>query len=201
MFKVKYECTVRDLGRSIRSDNLSVNDVANLIHLLASILQMDDNDDPTVNRYPIHRVMPVFMKKICDGSRVHGGLRLLKRAARHATFFDEPDVRDSIISIGIHRDSNIFIRLKNTVAASYQQKSDRKFYNNEVIITANDLLGCMCDCKVGARVRGKCSVVGYDDRNKKTRLICNQTDTFVYMGPVDCTNSYWNIIRDWLRTF
>ena len=60
--------------------------------------------------------------------------------------------------------------MKNTVAASYQQKSDRKFYNNEVIITANDLLGCMCDCKVGARVRGKCSVVGYDDRNKKNKI-------------------------------
>ena len=110
----------------------------------------------------------------CENSRVHSGLRLMKRACRHCTYPNEPDMRDATFDIGIYQ-GHIYLKISKDVAASYHTKSSAKTYFSEVICTSNDLLCTACECTVGPKKKTvlRCSVSGTSNPLDEKGKVCS----------------------------
>ena len=77
------------------------------------------------NLYGIQNVLPSLLLKFCQGCRVHGGLRLMKRAVRHSIYRYEPDFRDADFKLGRYK-GKLCMQLTKDVAASYHRKGNKK---------------------------------------------------------------------------
>ena len=98
--------------------------------------------------YKVHDALPSLLVKFCEGSRVHGGLRLMKRCCRHCVASHEPDIKDGIFELGKYNDK-LYMHIKKNVAPSYKTKTEKTNYQTECVFTFSDLICAKCNCKAG----------------------------------------------------
>jgi hypothetical protein len=128
--------------------------VISLLHLLSELVRYDITA-VSGKVYPVHNNMPALITKFCEGSRVGslgGGLRLLLRANRHATYQFEPYIGKAVVKIGIF-ENEIYLNISKMVCKSYHPGSkddEKKRYICTTVFNANDLLASECNCKIGA---------------------------------------------------
>ena len=156
-FSIKWRGCVGDVGEVLCRDSVTSIDIGNIIHLFAELVRFDESK-VTGKRYSVHSIMPAILTEFCIGSRVHSGLRLMKRAARHSIYQQEPDVRKANMTIGYYKGS-LYFQIEKHVAASYHKKISAKTYKNTCVFSEKALLCTHCSCRIGANLDGECSAL------------------------------------------
>ena len=168
LFIEKVSDNVMNFARVFNSSAISNIQARELLHFCAELVTFQTTDDTVGKRYKVHDVMPQMMIDFCNRSRAHSGLRLMKRACRHSTYVEEPDIKDAIFTVGAHDDEGLCIHMKKEVAASFHKKSTCETYWTEMACNVKDLLFTKCqECAAGAKDGLKCSVTGPNSNDKK----------------------------------
>jgi hypothetical protein len=90
--------------------------------------------------------VPPLLMKFANGSRVHSGLRLLKRSARHSIDLITPDVMQGQIKLCDWNGKMVFV-LSHKVKALMRSFT----YDTQVAFSDQELVACSCTCKCGSQ--------------------------------------------------
>ena len=148
LFQQKCQESVVNFSRIIKSNELTDAQACKAIHLCAELIRFGNKNERNLwgKKYCVHDTMPDLFIKFCEGSCVHGGLRLMKRSCRHCVSKNEPDIREAIVSLGLYDKEDVYLHIMKRVAGSYHTKCNKKFYWTEAICTSRDLLWTKCQC-------------------------------------------------------
>jgi len=115
---------VTDFPRVVRDDSFTPQQVIDVVDLISQlVIRKSDtmvgqaSDALLRKQYPVHTVMPDLLVHFALKSRVHSGLRLLKRAVRHAVDPLCPKILNDNIQIG-SKNGKVFFSIKGKVCAS-----------------------------------------------------------------------------------
>ena len=97
---------IKDISREITS--LDSSDVLNKFIGICAKLVTFTQSSKDEKIYGMEKVVPSLVMNFCQQSRVHSGLRLMKRAHRHSVYVDEPDILDAEYKVGWFEDKYIY---------------------------------------------------------------------------------------------
>lgn len=140
-----YDYDIKEGGRFIRNESITLLDRLELIGLLSDLVSLSMEKDTDKTTTLSNSVMPSILINFADNARIHKGFRLIKRCIRHA-------IDPQAISI-LHATAQI-IKYKEEVGLliKHQTKASMKknIYDCTVCFTRNKLVACSCNCKVGS---------------------------------------------------
>jgi len=134
--------SMRDFGHLVRDEEISVQHIAELIHLIASLVDVDTTMIKNCATY--RNILSKNIISFAENSRVHTGERLCKRAIRHAMDPACPDIIEGTVSLGVHN-NKVCLIVSDKVLASMR----KRVYNVTSAFSAEDLIASSCDCKSG----------------------------------------------------
>jgi len=111
---------------------------------MSTILISNPKVVPGNKTYAVHGVMPDLFVCFAQECRIDNGIRILKRAVRHAIDPRMPNFMNDQIEIGI-RDNNLYFNINGQVRASMKSA----LYNTRVAFSKQALLACTCSCQSG----------------------------------------------------
>ena len=141
--------SLRHIGVLIRSSEVEPTVVTGLVHLLASLtdIQTRQKGDSLSCTHAVSQ----NLIKMARNARIHSSQRLIDRSLRHATDIASPDILDGLLSLGRCRESSndckgdVCIIIHNKVRASMKNVE----YNVKSAITHNHFLATECNCRAG----------------------------------------------------
>jgi len=137
---------VAELGFHMQDQTLAMERIQSVVSLLSSLVDFRKEETAMMGLpSAIQGVMPSLIVNFANGARVHSGLRLMKRAVRHAIDPVTPDIMDATLKLCEYKGEMVFV-LIHKVKASMR----KSVYNTEVAFTKSDLLACGCSCRCGS---------------------------------------------------
>jgi hypothetical protein len=128
---------MRNIGDLIRDPDVKAKHVACLVHVLASLVDLDKKHEKGKITY--HHVMPKNLVMFASQGRVHTGERLCKRAVRHSMDPSTPGIIGAQVILGEY-DGEVSLTLSHQVRASMK----KCLYNVTSAFSACHLIASSC---------------------------------------------------------
>lgn len=148
VMKLLQSFPVKKLSQYIQDPLLNLTQVKSIIHILAALVRISPTKVGDATLPPaLSAVMPTLLVEIANESRVHSGLRLVKRAVCNSMNPNGPDVMDATMKVCELRETGVMV-----LVLDYKVKASMRnvVYNTQVANSSKDLIACGCSCKCGA---------------------------------------------------
>lgn len=141
------ELPMRNIGELIHSEDVPIDIVLELVHLLASLTDIKARKKGEKLSY--EHSLPKNLINMMRNARVHSGERLCKRSLRHAMDPATPDILNADLCLAKYGDKVCAI-IDHKVKPSMKPR----LYATISAFSATDLIATSCDCKSGCRNHG-----------------------------------------------
>jgi len=136
-----------DGGRFLSDPTLDDGSVIAAVNILGALVDYSVEDPETASKkktYEVHGVVPTLLRKFAEGARADDGIRVLKRAVRHAVDPKTPTLLNASGKVCKHEDT-VALLISSAVHASMKDNN----YHATVAFSEKDLLAASCECDSG----------------------------------------------------